>query len=267
MKSNLLVLLSLAAAWPVLAAGPQPTGMFRIVKPDGATVIKQAMLTTNPGVMGVISVDTKDAFFSAIGRCAFNVTYDEVSDTAATDTTNRLYANDKLIAQNTHIDLKPKVMRTIWTQPYLSPGQNNVKVVINADSASPGVAWVRVNVGGTCGATPTPAPTPVVEKKAPPPPPPPPPPPVKYGPGSAQWNTLYTAWGYSNYAATQLKGRNYARYGEVSSLNAELSAVVKAGSVEQPAYNSLMERWNRLCADPAFKAAMAAITPPAPGRK
>jgi len=67
---------------------------------------------------------------------------------------------------------------------------------------------------------------------------------VKFAPGSAEWNNLNTAWGYSNYAVTQLKGKGYARYEELVKLNADLTAVINAKSVEQSAYNALMVRWN-----------------------
>lgn len=142
------------------ATGPQVTGLFRIVKPDGATVIAQTAIGSGSNVINVINVATSDAFLTSGGKCAFNVKYDEVSGVAASSTTNRLFSNDALIAQNTKIDLAPNVLKTIWTQPYLVPGQNNVKIVVNADSATPSVGWVRVNVSGTCGASQAPATTP-----------------------------------------------------------------------------------------------------------
>jgi hypothetical protein len=89
----------------------------------------------------------------------------------------------------------------------------------------------------------------------------------KVVPGSAEWNNLYNAWGYSNYAVTQLKGRNYARYADLVKLNADLTAAVNSKSVDKSAYESLIARWNGFANDAAFKQAMAAITPPAPGKK
>ncbi|TAK93107.1 MAG: hypothetical protein EPO09_13655 [Aquabacterium sp.] len=255
------------AATP-LPSGPQVTGLFRIVKPDGSTVIAQTPIGTSTSVINVINVATSDAFLTSGGKCAFNVKYDEVSGVAATNTTNRLFSNDTLIAQNTKIDLAANVLKTIWTQPYLVPGQNNVKIVINADSATPSVGWVRVNVSGTCGAAATTTPPTTTPPKTEPPKttppvvtPPPPPPVVKFAPGSAEWNNLYNAFGYSNYGVTQLKGKNFGRYTELVKFNADVTVVVNAKVVDQPTYNALMTRWNSFVMDPAFQAAMKAIVP------
>ena len=255
MKTSLTLLAGLAAATFVHAAttSPQPNALFRVVKADGSTVIGQAVIT-NGGAVGTINVKQADALVAANGRCAFNVKYDEVAAVALKGTTNRLYSNDTLVAQNTGIDLQPAVLRTIWTQPYLYAGLNNVKVVLNADSASPTVGWVRVNVDGTCNAaavTPAPKPAPV-------------PPPVV--PGGAAWNTLYNAWGYSNFATTQLRGKGYARYSDLVSVNADLKAAVDAKTIAQAAYDALMARWNAIANDPAFKSLMAAVLP-SPGQK
>jgi len=254
------------------ATGPQVTGLFRIVKPDGATVIAQTAIGSGSNVINVINVATSDAFLTSGGKCAFNVKYDEVSGVAASATTNRLFSNDALIAQNTKIDLAPNSLKTIWTQPYLVPGQNNVKIVVNADSATPSVGWVRVNVSGTCGASQAPDTTPPATtppkteppKLEPPKTTPPvvtPPPVVKFAPGTAEWNNLFNAFGYSNYGVTQLKGKNFARYSELVKLNADITAVVNTKVVDQPTFNALMSRWNSFVMDPAFQAAMKAITP------
>jgi hypothetical protein len=257
MKTSLLALTLLAAASLAQAGAspsPQASALFRVLKADGSTVIGQAVLTSG-GTMGTINVKQADALAAANGRCAFNVKYDEVAPVALKGTTNRLYSNDTLVAQNTAIDLQPSVLRTIWTQPYLYAGQNNVKVVLNADGASPTVGWVRVNVDGSCNAAaPAPAPKPA-----------PVPPPVM--PGSAAWNTLYNAWGYSNYAVTQLKGKGYARYADLVSVNADLKSVVDAKKVAQADYDKLMARWNAIANDAAFKALMAKLPAPAPGQK
>lgn len=266
MKSNVLIptLLATACGLAWAEGGPQATGQFRIVKPDGSTVIQQAAVSTD-GTPNTMNVNTTDAFVAMNGKCAFNVKYDEISASAATGTVNRIYSNDTLIAQNSAIDLQPGTVRTVWTQPYLSAGQNNVKLVVDANGASPSTAWVRVNVAGTCGAAPAPAPAPKEDKKTTTPPPPPPPPApapvVKYGPGSTQWNALYNAWGYSNYATTQLKTKGYARYSDLARLNADLTAAVGAKTVDKGAYESLMARWTAFLNDAAFRAAMAAVTP------
>lgn len=294
----LLAQVSLAAEAPTA----QLTGLVRIVKSDGKTVIAQAaplLVTANmtTAKLPEITVSEKDAFIAMQGRCAFNFQYDEVSATAVASSNNRLFSNDTLIAQNTQIALLPKVVKTIWTQPYLVAGGNNVKIVINADSAAPSTGWVRINVIGTCGAAapapkveppkpapvpapaPTPAPAPKPESKpaptpaptpAPAPkaePPKPAPAPIVYiQPGSGDWNNLNTAWGYSNYAATQLKGRAYAKYDDVVRLNTALTNAINAKKVTAGEYTSLMTAWNALLNDPAFKAAMAAIVP-TPGKK
>jgi len=268
MKSKALLLISLLAALPALAAepgpgsgsGPQVTGMFRFVSQDGLRVLQQAAVSTSTtSPIATITIGGGDAFMSGSGHCAYNVKYDEISAVAATNTTNRLFSNDTLIAQNTRLDLVPKVLKTVWTQPYLVPGVNNIKLVINAESDKPSIGWVRVNVTGSCGGVTAPAPK---DSTPPKPPAPPAAPPVqKFSPGSTQWATLYTAWGYSNYGVTQLKGKGYARYADLVKLNADLTAVVNAKTVELPVYNSLMERWNSFLNDPAFKAAMAATVP------
>jgi len=252
MKTSLaLTLLAAATLGHAASPSPQASALFRIVKADGSTVIGQTVLTSG-GTMATLNVKQADALAAANGRCAFNVKYDEVAQVALKGTTNRIYSNDTLVAQNTAIDLQPAVVRTIWTQPYLYAGPNNVKVVLNAESASPTVGWVRVNVDGTCtAAPPAPKPAPVV-------------PPVV--PGSAAWNTLYTAWGYSNYAVTQLKGKGYARYADLVSVNADLKTVVDAKKVAQADYDKLMARWNAINNDPAFKALMAKVVP-VPGQK
>lgn len=254
------------------AADPmaQLTGLVRIVKSDGKTVVAQAapmLVAPNGAASGKlpeITISEKDAFLSSLGRCAFNFQYDEVSATAVATSTNRIYSNDTLIAQNTQIALTPKVVKTVWTQPYLLAGANNVKVVINAESAAPSMGWVRINVTGTCGKpAAAPAPAPVVK----PPAPAPAPAPVVYiQPGSGDWNNLNTAWGYSNYAVTQLKGKGYAKYDDVVRLNAALTNAINAKKVTTGEYASLMAAWNVLQADAAFKAAMAAIVP-TPGKK
>ena len=161
------------------------------------------------------------------------------------------------------------MLKTIWTQPYLVPGQNNVKVLVNADSATPSVGWVRVNVSGTCGAAPT---TPVTPPTVPPTTaapktelpkatPPVTPPVVKFAPGSAEWNNLNNAFGYSNYGVTGLKGKGYGRYDELLKFNQDITVVFNAKVVDQASYNALMSRWNSFVMDPAFQAAMKAIVP------
>lgn len=252
-----------------MPTGPQVTGLFRIVKPDGSTVIAQTPIGMSTSVINVINVATTDAFLTSGGKCAFNVKYDEVSGVAVTNTTNRLFSNDKLIAQNTKIDLAANVLKTIWTQPYLVPGQNNVRIVINADSATPSVGWVRVNVRGTCGAaatTPPATPPTTTPPKTEPPKTEPPkttPPVVKFTPGSNEWTNLYNAFGYSNYGVTQLKGKNFGRYSELVKFNADVTLVVNAKVVDQATYNALMTRWNSFVMDPSFQAAMKAIVPSA----
>lgn len=254
------------------AMGPQVTGLFRIVKPDGATVIAQTAIGSGSNVINVINVATTDAFYSGNGKCAFNVKYDEVSGVAVSNTTNRLFSNDTLIAQNTRIDLVPNVLKTIWTQPYLVPGQNNVRIVVNADSATPSVGWVRVNVSGSCGAASAPPKTepPKTEppKKEPPRTDPPKstppvvtPPVVKFAPGTPEWTNVVNAFGYSNYGVTGLKGKNFGRYSELVKFNADVTVVFNAKVVDQPGYNALMSRWNSFVMDPAFQAAMKAIVP------
>jgi hypothetical protein len=250
---------------------PQVTGQFRIVKPDGSTLIAQAAISTN-GPLNVINVATTDAFLTSGGKCAFNVKYDEYSPASVTGTTNRLYDNDTLIAQNTKIDVVANVVKTIWTQPYLVPGANNVKIVVNADSATPSTGWVRVNVSGNCGAaekppvTTTPPPAPPPPAVTPPAPPKPPVAPVFYAPGSAEWNNLFNAFGYSNYGVTQLKGKGYARYTELVKLNADITVVINAKKVDRDTYNALIARWNSFVNDKAFKDAMAKIVPGTPGK-
>lgn len=262
MKASILtaLLAGLAAASTAQAAEPvaQPNALFRVYKADGSTLLGQAVITAGGG-MPTISVRQADALVMANGRCAFNVKYDEVSPVALKGTTNRLYSNDTLVAQNTAIDLAAGVLRTIWTQPYLFAGVNNVKVVLNADGARPTVGWVRVNVDGTCLAAP---PAPKVEPKPSPAPVPP-----AVVPPSGEWNALYNAWGYSNYATTQLKTKGYARYAELVAVNAELKAAVDAKKIERAAYDKLMARWNAIANDAAFKALMAAVVPGTPGQK
>ena len=234
-----------AAAGPT---GPQSTGLFRIVKPDGATIIAQNIISLSTTTINTINVADTDAFLVSKGKCAFNVKYDEISSTVAKNTTNRLYSNDTLIAQNTKIDLVANVLKTIWTQPYLVPGMNTIRVLINAESKTPSLGLVRVYVTGRCGG----------EVKAP----------VQtFAPGTPQWSNLFMAFGYSNYGTTQLKGKRYARYDELAKLNADITTVINAKVVELLTYNSLMARWNYFVNDSAFKAAMKALGTVPTGQK
>lgn len=263
MKSTLILISSLVAAGSAYADA-HVSGSFKIVKPDGQTLVAQAPITpatgASPSSIGIIKVKAADAFAYGNGKCAFNVRYEEQSDKGAQDTTNKLYSNDTLVAQNTHIDVKAGEGRSIWTQPYLFAGQNYVKVVVDVGGEHPSVGWVKVVVDGVCQPQPTPAPGSASAPKAEEPkkhaPSPTAPAAMKYGPGTAQWNSLYGAWGYSNFGVTQLKGKGYKRYAALAALNVDLSQVVKVGSVEQGAYNSLMARWASFTGDADFQALM-----------
>lgn len=257
------------------STGPLAGDTLRFVKPDGNTVIQQGSLSAGTSGLATITLSDKDAFLTSNGKCAFNVRYDEMSRVAVTGTSNRLYSNDTLIAQNTKIDLQPNILKSIWTQPYLVAGTNNIRVVVNADSATPSTKWLRVNVTGTCGAavpvTPPPTTKPTEPTKptqtTPPAKPPVQPPVVTFTPGSTEWNNLNNIWGYSNYATTQLKGKGYARYTELSSLNAAVTSVINAKSVTQTTYNSLATTWNTFVTEPAFKSLMASTVPNTTGEK
>jgi hypothetical protein len=254
-RITLLNLATLAVVQTAAAATPgtptvQVNALFRVLKADGVTVVGQAVVASGGGPLAILNVNSSDALVAANGRCAFNVRYDEVANVPVKGTVNRLYSNDTLIAQNSGIDLQAGVLRSITTQPYLFAGVNNLRVVVNADAASPGVGWVRINVLGDCkAAAPKPPPGPAAR------------PPVT--PSSVLWNALFNAWGASNYATTQLKGKGYARFNEVVGVNAALTVVVNARTVDAAAYEALMARWNALANDPAFKAALAAVVPPA----
>ena len=242
-----------AADAPAASVAPI-TGMFRLLKADGSTVVSQAIVT--PGQMPLIGIRAADAIVAANGRCAFNVKIDEVSQTALTGTTTRLYSNDTLVANVTKLDLAARTAKSFITQPYLYAGHNNVKVVFNAESAAPSVAWVQVQVDGSCAAAAAPpalASAPAATPK------PPAPAPVKAG--TADWNPLFNAYGYSNYAVTGLKGKGYRRYDELVAVNAALTAAVKAGAIERAAYVALLARWNAIANDPDFKNAMTKVVP------
>ena len=268
MKTPLLATAALAllgqatlSAQAAQAAEPTArlTGSVRIVKSDGKTVIAQAtplLVAANGSVntatatakLAEMTVSDKDAFISMLGRCAFNLQYDEVSSSPVTGSTNRLFGNDTLIAQNSQITLAPNTVKTVWTQPYLVPGANTLRLVINADSAVPSTGLVRIHVTGNCGKVSTP--------------PAPPAPPVVYlQPGSGDWNGLKTAWGYSNHAVTQLRGKGFAGYDKLVQLNARLTAAINAKKVSTADHAALMASWNALLADPAFRAAMAQAVP------
>lgn len=124
-------------------------------------MIQQGNMGANVAVASTINVTDKDAFLTSGGRCAFNVKYDAMSGSVASGTVNRLFSNDTPIAVNSNLSYTAGETKTIWTQPYLSAGNNNVRVVVNADGAAPSTKWLRVNVAGTCGAQPTPPPPPV----------------------------------------------------------------------------------------------------------
>ena len=255
------------AAVAAIAAGPQAGTLFRIVKPDGATVIQQGNMSLPGAPMELINLSENDAFIKSNGKCAFNVKYDEVSASAAAGTVNRLFSNDGVIAINSNISLLPGVVKTVWTQPYLFAGMNNVRVVINADGAAPSTKWIKVNVAGNCGKVPTTTP-PVVTTTPPtttppvvtaPPVTPPAPPVVYFKPGSSEWQNLNVVWGYSNYATTQLKDKGYSRYSELARLNASVTGIINAKVVTQAGYNSLMTTWNTFVTEAAFRTAMSTV--------
>lgn len=257
---------------PPVLSGPQAGTLFRVVKPDGSTVIQQGNMAGIGNTVNTINVSENDAFLMSGGKCAFNVKYDDVSATAVASSTNRLYSNDNPIAVNSNIALTAGVVKSIWTQPYLVGGLNNVRVVVNADGVAPSTKLIRVYVAGACGAKPatgttttpvtttTPPPATGSGAKAPTPPAPPAPPVVNFTPGSAEWANLTTVYGYTTYAVAQLKGRNYARYTELSSLSAGISASISAKTISQSLYNGLMTSWNTFVTDPAFKTAMSGAT-------
>lgn len=237
-------------------------GSVRFYKPDGATLLQQAVPSASSSSMPVLNLSEADALVKSNGKCAFNFKYDELSPVAVSGTTNRIYSNDALIAQNTQIDLAAGVVKTIWTQPYLVAGVNNVKVMLNATGAVPAVGWVKVNVSGTCGGTA--ATTPPTTTKTPPPtttPVTPPAAPVVFKPGSPEWNVLNNAWGYSNYAVTQLNGKGYSRYSQLVTLNGSIKTFIQAQAISQANYNSTISAWNGFVNDPEFKAAMLKVTP------
>ncbi len=271
-KLSLMTSLLIAAqAFAATSTGPQLTGNIKIVRLDGQTVIQQGKFATSPTSMESINVAASDAFVTGNGRCAFNLRYEEISGTAVSNTTNRIFSNDTLIAQNTAISLVANTGKAVVTQPYLFAGANYVKFAINAEGKEPFTAWVKINVAGTCGST---APTPpVITKPVTPKPPevtppkPTTPPVMMFKPGSAEWNKLFTAFGYSNYGVTQLKTKAYARYADLVKLNADLTAVVDAKQVEQGRYTSLMARWESFAADAAFRAALSSTAPGTVGVK
>ena len=247
-----------APAAPV-TAGTQAVpiaGMFRVLKADGNTVLSQAIVA--PGVMQQLGVKASDAIVAANGRCAFNVRIDEVSPVALASTSTRIYSNDTLVANVTKLDLAARTLKSFVTQPYLFAGHNNLKLVFNADSSTPSIGWVQVLVDGNCAAAPAPS---TAASAAPPKPPAPVPASAPVKPGSAEWNALFTAYGYSNYAVSGLKGKGYKRYDELASVNAAMTAAVKAGTIERAALAALMARWNTITNDADFKAAMAKVVP------
>lgn len=89
---------------------------------------------------------------------------------------------------------------------------------------------------------------------------------VSFAPGSSQWNNLNNVYGYSNYATTQLKGKGYVRYNELVALNAVVTTDIKAKTITQGAYNSVMTSWNTFVTDPAFISLMAAVVPGTTGK-
>jgi len=243
-----------AADAPAASAAPI-AGVFRLLKADGSTVVSQAIVM--PGQMSQIGIRAADAIVAANGRCAFNVKIDEVSQTALASTTTRLYSNDTLVANVTKLDLAARTAKSFVTQPYLYAGHNNVKLVFNAESAAPTIAWVQVQVDGSCAAAPAAPPAPASAPVATPKPPAPAP--IKAG--TADWNVLFNAYGYSNYAVNGLKGKGYRRYSELVAVNAALTAAVKAGAIERAACVALLARWNAIANDPDFKTAMAKVMP------
>lgn len=244
MKFALSLIPLLLAAGLAHAAEPAPgteiNALMRVMKKDGSTLIAQAPVSRNLSFIPVIRLNAADALVAANGRCAFNVKLDQVSGHALSGSVDRLYSNDTLIAQPGGIHAEAGQLTTVWTQPYFFAGRNNLRVVLDADGATPVTGWVRVEVAGTCAAAPVA---------------------VWVKPGSGDWNALYNAWGYSNYGTRQLKGKGLGFYDELASINAALTAAVKAGRIERPAWEALMNRWNALLANPDFVAAMKAIVP------
>lgn len=243
-KTALTLLPLLLAASAAMATEPLPgteiNALLRVMKKDGSTLIAQAPVSRALSATPVIRLSAADALVAANGRCAFNVKLDEVSGHALSGSVDRLYSNDTLVAQAGGLQVAAGTVTTVWTQPYLFAGTNHLRVVLDANGAAPVTGWLQVEVAGDCRAAPAV---------------------VWIQPGSGDWNALANAWGYSNYGSKQLKGKGYAFYGELVSINAALGAAVSAGRIEQAAWRSLGERWRTLLAKPEFQAAMKAIVP------
>lgn len=197
-----------------------------------------------------------------------------------TGTTNRLFINDVPVAVNSAIDLVPGVVKTIWTQPYLSVGTNTLRIVLNADGKTPTTGWLRIMVVAQTATpvppaappappvpTPTTAPNPAPKPPTPPTPPPAPttaptPAPQPSSPtgpfklGSLEWTLLTLDLKYTTDGVTLLKGKNYSRYNELVKLNADLTAALKTASVNLVTYQTLSQAWESFATDSAFKAAM-----------
>lgn len=222
---------------------PSVTGLLRVVKADGNTVVARAMVGAGLNGNGGVRLRGTDALTAANGVCTFGLRLDEVSSTALTGSVNRFYANDVLLAQTAAADLQAKVMATSSLQLGLPAGTTMLKVVLDADGAQPTTGWARITVDGTCIADPG------------------------ITPSSPAWRTLFNAWGYSNYAVKQLQDKGYAGYDTLVAVNADLAKVVAAKAVSQADYDALMARWNAIAADDAFKALMATVKPGKPGQR
>ena len=81
---------------------------------------------------------------------------------------------------------------------------------------------------------------------------------VKYAPGSVLWRNLLNASTYTARGVVVLKGKGYARYEELVTLNNFLIGLLRGNIVEKSVYDAVMLRWASFEGDPKFRAALVA---------
>lgn len=107
---------------------------------------------------GVIQLKASDAFLTSNGKCAFNVAYD-ISNTGAAPASgfvDQVFTGTQLISQQSALSLKAGENKLIYTQAYLAPGTQVVRLMVDATNVVPETnetnnsTQVYVNLVGPC---------------------------------------------------------------------------------------------------------------------
>lgn len=178
-RSHLLIITALSAALSVTASADTQKRPLPSAQPPAT--MKQAPLNPRPGKPditskhgitiggkfsawgGAIMLTEADSFLQSNGKCAFNVSYDEVNIgpvATAPAFANRLRSGATLVSQQTGQHLNAGESKTINTQAYLAPGDQVVSLMLDDGNAvaesneGNNLFRVKVSLKGRCAGLP-----------------------------------------------------------------------------------------------------------------